>query len=99
MSKSIYTPHREKFEFTNPNLFRVGDEFKKLKIGITKYWDEQVPGYAPKLYKVHVSDSDKSYHEEFIENSKSNLNLILQLLEFVKSVIPEEELNAKKYNL
>ncbi len=34
MGRSIYSPHRVKSEFTNPNLFRVGDEFKKSETEI-----------------------------------------------------------------
>ena len=30
----MYVPHRDKFEFTNPNLFRAGDEFIITKNGI-----------------------------------------------------------------
>lgn len=62
-----------------------------LTIHIDKYYDEQVPGYAPALFKVHVKDSDKFYSKEFSDIDK--------LIAFVQSVMPEEELNANKYNL
>ena len=38
MGRSIYSPSREKITFTNPNWFKVGDEFLIKTNGIIVYY-------------------------------------------------------------
>ena len=38
MGRSIYSIHREKFEFTNTSWFRVGDEFLTKSDGTMVYY-------------------------------------------------------------
>jgi len=71
--------------------FEYSSVMSDFKINIDKYYDEQIPGYAPALYKIHVVNPDKFYSKEFSDIDK--------LIDFVKSIMPEEELDAKKYNL
>jgi hypothetical protein len=73
------------------NIAEYQSNMNDLKITIKKYWDEEFPGYAPKLYAVSVKNSDKYYSKEFSDLDK--------LMEFIQNIIPEEELDAKKYNL
>lgn len=88
----------EDLGFTTPygaikkyNNLEYTSDVSDLKIVIYKYYDEQIPGYAPVLYKISVHDVDKYYSKEFSDLDK--------MLTFIKSVIPEEEIDAKKYNL
>jgi transcriptional regulator of heat shock response len=82
----------KKYDFNiDDNVAEFSSLMNDLKIRIKKYWNEEVPGYAPKLYKVYVYDSNNSYQKEFSDTDK--------LIEFIENLIPEEELNAKKYNL
>lgn len=43
MSNSIYAPRRAKTEFSDPKMFRAGDEFvtKNGKVVYLRLWDEK----------------------------------------------------------
>lgn len=78
----------EKFEFNIvANIAEYNSLSSNLNIKIEKYWGSADSKYL-NLYKVYINRFNK---EEFVELDK--------LIQYIDSIIPEDEKAAKKYNL
>lgn len=75
----------------NKNSYEFNSNFIDLKIVILKYFDEETPGYASKYYTIDITNNNAHMRKQEKDFDK--------LLSLVKSIIPEEDLVAKKYNL
>ncbi len=75
------------FNIVNSNIMEYKSMMNDFFMRIEKFYEEQVPGYAPSIFKVYMNGSGKRF-EDFDE-----------LVKFIEENLPEEDINAKKYNL